>query len=207
VRLSVSDTGSGMDEATLARAAEPFFSTKGVGKGTGLGLSMVHGLASQLGGALTIQSRPGVGTNVELWLPTSADAPDPLITGQDQHTASAAAGVVLLVDDEELVRMSTAAMLGDLGYVVAEAASAEEALKLMREGLKPDLLMTDHLMAGMNGTDLARIVRSENADIKVLIVSGYAEGEGVAPDLPRLNKPFREAELAESISNLMRTPA
>jgi PAS domain S-box-containing protein len=202
VRLSVADTGSGMDEATLARAAEPFFSTKGVGKGTGLGLSMVHGLASQLGGALTIQSRQGMGTNVELWLPTSDSAPDSALPSDRDTPAAQSAGLVLLVDDEELVRMSTAEMLGDLGYDVVEASSAEEALERLHRGLRPDLLMTDHLMAGMNGTDLARLVRSEQAEVKVLVVSGYAESEGVAPDLARLAKPFREAELAERLANL-----
>ncbi len=205
VRLSVSDTGSGMDEATLARAAEPFFSTKGVGKGTGLGLSMVHGLASQLGGALKIQSRLGVGTNIELWLPTSDGEPSAVDTSQNEVSAQTSAGVVLLVDDEELVRMTTAAMLSDLGYSVAQAASAEEALRLLREGMRPDLLMTDHLMAGMNGTDLARRVRSEHKEIKVLIVSGYAESDGVAPDLARLTKPFLQVELAENLRSLMRT--
>ena len=202
VRLSVSDTGSGMDETTLARATEPFFSTKGVGKGTGLGLSMVHGLASQLGGALKIQSRKGVGTNVELWLPTSDDAPGSVVANVSKAGAATSAGVVLLVDDEELVRTSTAEMLADLGYDVVEAATAEEALTRLREGLRPDVLMTDHLMAGMNGTDLARLVRSEHTKIKVLVVSGYAESEGVAPDLARLTKPFREAELAECLDSL-----
>jgi len=206
VRLAVSDTGSGMDEATLARATEPFFSTKGVGKGTGLGLSMVHGLASQLGGALRIKSRLGVGTDVEVWLPTSDGEPDAGIIGENPVSAAPSVGVVLLVDDEELVRMTTAAMLTDLGYSVAEAASAEEALGLIREGLEPDLLITDHLMAGMNGTDLARRVRSEHPELKVLIISGYGDSAGVAPDLARLSKPFREADLSECLANLMRTP-
>src|SRR3954467_14041234 len=102
VRLSVSDTGIGMDEATLARAVEPFFSTKGIGKGTGLGLSMVHGLASQLGGALTIRSRPGLGTNVELWLPQSAIAPEALQVVSEPRAETGARGTALLVDDEEL---------------------------------------------------------------------------------------------------------
>jgi CheY-like chemotaxis protein len=202
VRLSVSDTGTGMDELTLARATEPFFSTKGVGKGTGLGLSMVHGLAAQLGGALRIQSRKGVGTNVELWLPTSDDLPESVVGSADPAGAASPAGVVLLVDDEELVRASTAEMLGDLGYIVVEAESAEEALRQLREGLRPDMLITDHLMAGMNGTDLARLVRCEHAGVKVLIISGYAESEGIAPDLARLTKPFREAELAECLGSL-----
>jgi PAS domain S-box-containing protein len=202
VRLSVADTGSGMDEPTLARATEPFFSTKGVGKGTGLGLSMVHGLVSQLGGALNIQSRQGVGTNVELWLPTTEDAPDSVVANATRAPAATSAGVALLVDDEEWVRTSTAEMLADLGYEVVEAASAEEAQRRLREGLRPDLLMTDHLMAGMNGTDLARLVRSQHPGVKVLVVSGYAESEGVAPDLARLTKPFREAELAKCLAEL-----
>ena len=202
IKLSVADTGVGMDEATLARAVEPFFSTKGIGKGTGLGLSMVHGLASQLGGALTIQSRPNIGTNLELWLPvttrpTIEDAPS-----RNDGVAPLPAGCVLLVDDEELVRMSTSDMLRNLGYTVAEAASAEEALRLVRDGLKPDLLVTDHLMSGMNGTDLARIVQTERPGTGVLIVSGYADAEGVAPDLARLTKPFRHDELAASIAEV-----
>lgn len=203
VKLSVADTGSGMDQATLARATEPFFSTKGVGKGTGLGLSMVHGLTSQLGGALRIQSRQGVGTNVELWLPISDGRPDFVAATDHRISAPNSAGIVLLVDDEELVRMSTAEMLSDLGYEVVEAASAEEALDRLRKGLRPDLLMTDHLMAGMNGTDLARVVRSAHPGVKVLVVSGYAESEGVAPDIARLTKPFVEAELAECLAHLL----
>jgi PAS domain S-box-containing protein len=201
LRLSVADTGIGMDEATLARAVEPFFSTKGIGKGTGLGLSMAHGLASQLGGALTIESRLGVGTNIELWLPATAVTTE---ASEDRPGALAEAralGTALLVDDEELVRMSTADMLSDLGYEVREAASAEEALRLLRSGLNPTLLVTDHLMPGMNGTDLARAVRSERPHIQVLVVSGYAETDGIAPDLPRLTKPFRNADLAESLAN------
>jgi CheY-like chemotaxis protein len=202
IRLSVADTGTGMDEATLARATEPFFSTKGIGRGTGLGLSMVHGLAQQLGGALTIQSRLGVGTNVELWLPVAKEASTEFVSPVDRPLQESPAGHVLLVDDEELVRMSTSHLLGELGYAVVEAASAEEALALMAGGLKPTLLVTDHLMPGMNGTDLARKLRAADPALKVLVVSGYAEDEGVAPDLPRLTKPFRGDELAAMLSQL-----
>ena len=98
--------------------------------------------------------------------------------------------------------MSTADMLSDLGYAVVEAASAEEALRLLHGGLQPDLLVTDHLMPGMNGTDLAHAVRAERPGIQVLIVSGYAEAEGIAPDLPRLTKPFRNADLTASLATL-----
>jgi CheY-like chemotaxis protein len=111
-------------------------------------------------------------------------------------------GTALLVDDEELVRMSTADMLSDLGYKVVEAASAEEALRLLNGGLRADLIVTDHLMPGMNGTDLARSVRLQRPNIQVLLISGYSETEGIAPDLPRLSKPFRNADLAASLAAL-----
>jgi CheY-like chemotaxis protein len=111
---------------------------------------------------------------------------------------------VLLVDDEPLVRTSTAEMLSDLGYDVVEAESGEEALRLIREGLRLDLLVTDHMMPGITGTDLARIVRLEQPHVKALLVSGYADTEGVAPDLPRLSKPFRGAELAATLAELAR---
>ncbi|TNC49604.1 PAS domain S-box protein [Rubellimicrobium rubrum] len=201
LRLSVADTGSGMDEATLARAVEPFFSTKGVGKGTGLGLSMVHGLASQLGGALAIQSRPGLGTNVELWLPQSHEAPEAAIR-PPLAAPNGPRGTALLVDDEEAVRLSTADMLGELGFHVLEAASAEEALAAMRDGARVDLVVTDHLMPGMTGSDLARAVQALRPGLPILVVSGYAESEGLAPDLPRLAKPFRKDELAASLASL-----
>ena len=197
VRISVADTGKGMDSETLRRSIEPFFSTKGIGQGTGLGLSMVHGLAAQLGGALTIDSRPGVGTDVGLWLPATSlaavgtEAPDTI--------AFAATGVVLLVDDEDFVRSSTAAMLADLGYQVIEAGSAEAALELLDGGATPDVLITDHLMPGLSGTDLARAFRGRFPDRRLLIISGYADVEGIDPDLPRLVKPFRLRDLATSL--------
>ncbi len=207
VRLSVTDTGTGMDEATLARAIEPFFSTKGIGKGTGLGLSMVHGLTAQLGGGLTIVSELGRGTAVELWLPVSL-AP----LGHEDATRAAPTPVTsrrcaLLVDDEEIVRMSTADMLADLGYDVVEANSAEQALRLLDEGAAPDLLITDYLMPGMSGAQLVLEVRARKPGLPILIVSGYAEPDGIAPDLPRLTKPFRIEELAQSLTNLAREDA
>ncbi len=204
--LSVSDTGSGMDEETRVRAIEPFFSTKGIGKGTGLGLSMAHGLAAQLGGGLSIHSAPGEGTTVELWLPISFDALTADTGGPILVPSSTARGTALLVDDEALVRMSTADMLSDLGYDVIEAASGEEAVALVEGGVVPEILVTDHLMPGMSGEDLARTLRASRPDLPVLIVSGYAEAEGLAPDLPRLTKPFRNAELAERLAILHPSP-
>ena len=201
LRVSVADTGHGMDEATLAHAIEPFFSTKGIGKGTGLGLSMVHGLASQLGGALTIQSSVGLGTNIELWFPQSVIAVEET-EPPEVRSAPRASGRALLVDDEELVRLSTADMLGDLGYAVIEAASGEEALSLFAGGAQFDLVVTDHLMPGMTGTELALAVRAAQPGMPVLLVSGYAESDGIDPGLPRLTKPFRKDELAASIGQM-----
>lgn len=199
VQLTVVDTGTGMDEATLHRAIEPFFSTKGIGRGTGLGLSMVHGLAEQLGGKLLIESEVGRGTAVRLRLP--------IVEGESMSTDSevdrpghTGAGIALLVDDEDLVRASTAEMLVDIGYEVVEEATAEAALQRMRDGFRPALLVTDHLMPGMTGTGLARAAREVDPQLPVLIISGYAEVEGIAGDLPRLTKPFRRNELEASIA-------
>jgi CheY-like chemotaxis protein len=139
-----------------------------------------------------------------LWLPQTGELPqgneataDSIVT-QGQGTA-------LLVDDEELVRLSTSDMLHDLGYSVIEAASAEAALEVLRGGDQIDVLITDHLMPGMNGTELALAIRATKPDIPVLIVSGYAEQGGIEVDLPRLTKPFRKDELAESLAQLSTT--
>jgi CheY-like chemotaxis protein len=167
---------------------------------------MVHGLASQLGGALELRSRPGEGTTVELWLPL-ADEPAAAAPKGGGALPSPLAGTVLLVDDEDLVRASTAQMLAELGYAVAEAASAEEALRFMAAGTAPDLLVTDHLMPGMTGTELARAVQGDGGGPPVLLISGYAEDAGIPSDLPRLTKPFRLAELAAALAGLRRRPA
>ncbi|MCO6050491.1 PAS domain S-box protein [Mesorhizobium sp. RP14(2022)] len=200
--VSVADTGVGMDADTVARAIEPFFSTKGIGQGTGLGLSMVHGLAQQLGGGIRIFSRPGVGTNVELWLPMASNTIRPA-----QHTAAAsplthARGHALLVDDDATVRASTAHMLEEIGFDVIEAGSAEHALELLRSSQDLALLISDHLMPGMDGTQLIRTVRSIRPNLPCLLASGYAEVDGIAPDVPRLTKPFRSEELAAALSHI-----
>lgn len=200
IRLSVSDTGMGMDEATLTRAIEPFFSTKEQGRGTGLGLSMAHGLASQLGGALAISSKPGLGTRVELWLPTSEETPGTPRSAGAAPASPARAGHVLLVDDETLARETTAAMLADMGYMVSEAANGQDALLMIDSGLPIDLLITDHLMPGMTGAELARIFLTRRSGTPALIITGYAEA--LPPEVPHLTKPFRLADLAESLASL-----
>jgi PAS domain S-box-containing protein len=202
VTIGVADTGVGMDEETLRRCVEPFFSTKGLGRGTGLGLSMVHGLASQLGGALEIESAPGHGSRFTLWLPAS-ERLDPQAAGAPAAPdARPVRGLALVVDDEDLVRASTADMLAELGYDVIEASCAEDALTLLDGFAAVDVLVTDHMMPGMTGVDLARAVRASRPRTNVLIISGYAEVEGLAPELPRLAKPFRQNDLAESLARL-----
>ncbi len=200
VRLSVIDTGTGMDADVAARAVEPFFSTKGIGQGTGLGLSMVHGLASQLGGTMEIVSAPGLGTRIDLWLPVSGEvprAPDVPDAVADPRFR----GRALVVDDEALVRMTTADMLQSLGYETTEADDADDAERLLAQR-RFDLVVTDHLMPGRTGVWLARAIHARQPRLPVLIVSGYADMDGIAPDLPRLSKPFREAELARAIAAL-----
>jgi len=202
VRISVADTGKGMDEATIAKAVEPFFSTKGIGQGTGLGLSMAHGLASQLEGALTIQSRLGDGTEVSIWLPASDE---PICSGdedQDAYAKSISAGTVLIVDDDENIRLSTSSMLAELGFEVHEASSAEKALQFMKASINIDILITDHLMPGMTGVELARAVKHVHPSVKILIISGFAEAEGIDPSFSRLHKPFIQSELLSALSVL-----
>jgi signal transduction histidine kinase/ActR/RegA family two-component response regulator len=203
VCVSVSDTGMGMDAATLARAIEPFFTTKGVGKGTGLGLSMIHGLAVQSGGALKLKSEVGKGTTAEIWLPRGeamAAVPASDENARPEHRTC----TVLLVEDDPLVMSGTAAMLEDLDHKVVEASSGEEALRILRENGSIDLVVTDHAMPGMTGLDLAEQIRREWPALPILLASGHAElpeRNGLA--IPRLTKPFRQDELESAIASVV----
>ena len=204
VWLQVRDSGSGMSEEQLRRCIEPFYSTKGVGKGTGLGLPMVQGLAVQSGGGFEIRSQLGEGTVATLWLPIS----DVAAVGRDGEIIdvplAARAARVLLVDDEEIVRHATALQLNDLGYEVTEAASAAAALQLVEQGWMPDVLVTDHVMADMTGVRFAQQMRERQADLPVLIITGYAN---LTPKELKgfevLRKPYRRSELAQSVARLL----
>ena len=174
VVLTASDTGTGMDEAALARAADPFFTTKSSGKGTGLGLSMVHGFAVQSGGALALSSRLGIGTNVELWLPRTVEAVTE--TGEASAapaTRSAARSLrVLLVDDDPLVLQGTASVLEELGHAVHAVASGEKALAVLAQDGNFDLLLTDHMMPGMSGVQLATMARALHPALPISLPAG-----------------------------------
>ena len=203
VCVSVLDSGTGMDASTAKRATEPFFTTKGVGKGTGLGLPMVHGLAAQSGGAMRIFSSLGEGTTVGLWLPVSARAvtdvrqPPPVSLHARSH------GRVLVVDDDPLICAATADLLEDLGYRVVEAASGQHALDLLRRGTQVDLIITDHAMPGITGTELAHRISAYWPDLPVILATGYADlPNGEDAGLPRLSKPFRQAGLAVQIARV-----
>jgi PAS domain S-box-containing protein len=207
VCISVTDDGEGMDEATLARATEPFFTTKGVGKGTGLGLSMVHGMAQQLGGTLVIASHIGKGTTAELWLPAlpSAQAAMP---GTDQDAAMVSpdrgSAVILVVDDDPLVLGNVREMLEDLGYEALVASSGKEALDMFQRS-PIDLLLTDHAMPNMTGVELVKKLREARPDLRAILASGYADipidDQDVA--LLRLNKPFLQSALADAVTEAL----
>ncbi|TMJ04362.1 MAG: PAS domain S-box protein [Alphaproteobacteria bacterium] len=207
VCLSVSDTGTGMDETTLRRATEPFFTTKGPGKGTGLGLSMVHGMTEQSGGRFALRSHIGKGTTAELWLPVaqasaeaSIETPVAPIESGDQESM-----IVLVVDDDALVLTNTVAMLEDLGHDGRAASSGQEALNILHRDKSIELVITDQVMPQMTGVQLAEAIEREWPELPVILATGYAEmmpgeGEGLA----KLSKPFTQAELADQLTRIRR---
>jgi PAS domain S-box-containing protein len=206
VRIDVSDTGEGMSEATLAKAMEPFFTTKGIGKGTGLGLSMVQGLTAQSGGAMHIFSRVGQGTVVTLWLPNApredvvqSQAPPPHAEDVARRKLR-----ILLVDDDALVSMNTADMLMDLGHSVSEASSALDALRRLKSEDPFDAVVTDYAMPGMNGLELAMEIKQLNSKLPIILATGYAELPPDAPLVfPRLGKPYTQEDLAKVLESVV----
>jgi signal transduction histidine kinase/ActR/RegA family two-component response regulator len=205
VLITITDNGSGMDEATLAKATEPFFTTKGPGKGTGLGLSMVHGLAAQSGGLLRIHSEQQVGTIVKLWLPRGGTSP--ISVARADSTAAPAFPPatlrcnVLIVDDDSLVMISTAAIIEDLGHTPIEALSGAEALTKVASGIKIDVVLTDHAMPGMTGTQLAGRLRERFPELPIILATGYAElpEDAKVVEVIKLTKPYTRQQVAAAI--------
>ena len=205
VRLSVEDDGMGMSGDTLARAIEPFYSTKEVGRGTGLGLSMVHGLAAQLGGGFAISSTLGEGTRVDLYFPVADSvAAEKVVSIAEPREPTDRQLSVLLVDDEEIVRIATAEMIRDLGHHVVEASSGADALDALAKGLACDVVVTDYKMPRMDGGALALAIRNEHPAIKVLLITGYTGPTQDVANLPRLAKPFGRAEIGAALMDLVR---
>jgi PAS domain S-box-containing protein len=202
--LSVTDTGHGMDEATLARATEPFFTTKGIGKGTGLGLSMVDGLTGQSGGKVMVQSQLGRGTTIELWLPIAADVE--AVEGQTTQVAETRSAkrqlCVLAVDDDSLVLANVSAMLEDLGHRVIAVGSGAKAIEVIEATPEIDLLITDQAMPVMTGIQLIDAIRARRPRLPVILATGYAElPQGVAASIGRLSKPFMQRALADALAS------
>ena len=214
VVLTVADSGEGMDEATLGRAMEPFFTTKGIGKGSGLGLAMVHGFAAQSGGRLVLDSRPGAGTVAELWLPRAdpAATADGMVAADTAPAMPARRCTVLVVDDDPLVLASTTSMLEDLGHSAVAVGSGREALDLLDAAAVFDLVITDYAMPGMTGLQLAAALdrRQDGRQdrLPVVVATGYAElPSGEMQGLVRLAKPFGQDALTQAIAESLGTVA
>ncbi len=203
VCITIADTGAGMDEETLTKATEPFFTTKGPGKGTGLGLSMVHGLAAQSGGLLRIHSEPNVGTTVDLWLPRATTSAVSLARSARPGTAAPATApcTVLIVDDDGLVMTGTSAMIEDLGHTPIEAHSAAEALAKLDSGLAVDVVITDHAMPVMTGLQLAERIQDRFPGLPIILATGYAElpKDPAQLGLLKLTKPCTQHDIAAAI--------
>ncbi|MCQ4264979.1 response regulator [Stutzerimonas stutzeri] len=204
VRLTVTDSGTGIPEDVRTRVFDPFFTTKEIGKGSGLGLAQVYGFARQSGGTVWIESECGRGTSVIMMLPRSARTPDlPIGHLVDDTAADASVGTVLLVDDDEEVASLVGEMLEHLGYRVTHAASATDALGTLANECKVDIVFSDVMMpGGMNGVDLAREIRTRALGVPVLLTSGYAEAaqkSAAAEGVHVLAKPYRLEELATAL--------
>ena len=203
VSLAVTDTGAGMDAYTRAHAFEPFFTTKPMGKGTGLGLSTVYGIVDQSGGAVTIKTAPGRGTTVRIYLP-AVSAPVEQHQPEPQPAITYGTESILLVEDNDAVRDLARRTLRARGYTVVEARNAEEALDLVSRGAQPHLLLTDVVMPGLSGPNLAARLLSQNPRLRVLYMSGYSEDAAAEHgtfwgDVPLIQKPFTPSLLAERV--------
>jgi CheY-like chemotaxis protein len=205
-----------MSEDVRARAMDPFFTTKAVGQGTGLGLSQVYGVVHESGGTIYIDSAPGQGTVVRLILPFAAltdisvppqDATDrtPTVPVAQSHKSSS----ILVIDDDNHVRKFVAESLRSLGYRVSDAANGHAGLQILDEG-RFDLLVVDFAMPGMNGAEVARTAQATQPDLKVLMISGYANSTAIdaAPGVMRLlRKPFDLGELGNAVGEILSTGA
>jgi len=206
VAIRVSDTGTGMPEEVLQKVFEPFFTTKEVGKGSGLGLSQVLGFAQQSGGGVRIESEPGRGTAVCIYLPRSHAAAEREPSAPRLHTAPDYAGArILLVDDDNGVREVTAALLRELGYEVCEAGSGGAALDLLQHDPDIDLMLIDYAMPGMSGADVARRVQRTRPSLPMLFITGFADRTALAgvADQHIIGKPYRRDELAQKVRGVL----
>jgi len=206
VTLSISDTGSGMNEETLARAFEPFFTTKEAGRGSGLGLSIVHGFAAQSRGSLQITSSLGIGTTVDLWLPRAeGEVIDPGEIEPPRFRPEPRRARLLLCDDDSDVLAFVGQILRDSGYTVWEAERPSLALEIFERYWPIDLLLVDYAMPEMNGVAVIGRARTRQPGLKVLLMSGHADilQSGGASGIPLLAKPFKLDELRRRVADVL----
>jgi signal transduction histidine kinase/CheY-like chemotaxis protein len=207
VAVSVSDTGTGMTTEVLAKAFEPFYTTKDVGRGTGLGLSQTYGVARQSGGTVRVDTKLGRGTTVTVYLPraTAGAAATPIEAAAGPQGLRRD-GVVLVVDDDPDVRELTVALLESLGYAVTAAESGRAALEILERGARVDLMLIDYAMPEFNGVETVRLVRAQRPELPILLMTGYADTGALEGEAGRdgiLKKPFTLAELAARIEDAM----
>jgi CheY-like chemotaxis protein len=211
--LTVSDTGFGMDAATRKRIFEPFFTTKEKGKGTGLGLSTVYGIVKQSNGYVFAQSEPGAGTTFYVYLPRVEESAEEESPAKSQPNEAGGCETVLLVEDEESVRELVRVTLASRGYKVLEAENGECGLQVAEDFKDPiDILITDVVMPGIGGRELAKKLLSLRPDISVLYLSGYTEDAVIAPGAPSaaiafLQKPFTLQNLAKKVRDILHARA
>lgn len=209
VKLSVTDTGSGMDAETLAHIFDPFFTTKGVGRGTGLGLASVYGIVRQHHGNIAVQSATGTGTVFTIHLPRLAEPAPPLRPAENPQLPARGAGSLLVVEDNEIVRETVTLTLRSHGYEVSEAASGEEAMRLAESRDQPfDLVLTDLVMPEMNGRELSERLRRRWPDCRVMFMSGHTDDAVFRRDsfhsgVPFLQKPFTPVDLLEKVRRII----
>jgi CheY-like chemotaxis protein len=209
VGISVADTGTGMSAEVVARAFDPFFTTKPIGQGTGLGLSMIYGFARQSDGHVMIDSAPGQGTSVKLYLPRyHGDQAAEQISQAAMAEYAATGETVLVVEDEPVVRGVIVEMLQDQGYRTLEAVDGPAGLRILQRGERVDLLVTDVGLPGMNGRQLADQARESRPGLKILFITGYAENVAIAqgflqPGMEMITKPFDLDNLSRRIRDLI----
>ncbi|WP_027602082.1 MULTISPECIES: PAS domain-containing sensor histidine kinase [Pseudomonas] len=207
VTLTVADTGVGMTPEVLAKVFEPFYTTKPIGQGTGLGLSMVYGYMRQANGGVRILSQPGKGTQVQLYMPCLGGDLDILPSEESRSAPLGVGEVVLVVEDEAVVRSLIVEVLGELGYQTLEAGNAQEAMPFLENPQRIDLMISDVGLPGMNGRQLADLAQANRPELKVLLATGYAEGSNVegylAANMEIITKPFAIDALANKISEML----
>jgi CheY-like chemotaxis protein len=213
VRLTVADTGKGMDAEIMIHLFEPFYTSKATGKGTGLGLSTVYGIVKQSSGEIVVESEPGSGATFHIYLPRATGATDASLASRPEQVVRSGTETILLVEDEPGVRQLVREMLNRLGYTILEAGGGAEALRIFAQHQGAiDLLLTDVIMPQMSGRDLAQRLRTVQPALKVLYISGYTDDmlahHGVLePNVYLLPKPFAPDELAKKLREVLDAPA